>query len=70
LPDGLVSFVENVIVTRRCELRSRWRALTSFDLAVLALVWLRGGDTFVQFGRHFGISTDTAWRYAALSGRR
>jgi len=64
LPDELVSFVENVIATRRSELRSPWRALTSFDQAVLTLVWLRDGDTFAQLGSHFGISTDTAWRYA------
>lgn len=64
LPDELVSFVENVIATRRSELRSPWRALASFDQAVLTLVWLRDGDTFAQLGRHFGISTDTAWRYA------
>jgi len=64
LPDELVSFVENVIATRRSELRSPWRALTSFDQAVLTLVWLRDGDTFAQLGSHFGVSTDTAWRYA------
>lgn len=64
LPDELVSFVENVIATRRSELRSPWRALTSFDQAVLTLVWLRDGGTFAQLGRHFGVCTDTAWRYA------
>ena len=69
LPDELVSFVGNVIATRRSEVRSPWRALTSFDQAVLALVWLRDGDTFAQLGRHFGISTDTAWRYATEAMR-
>ena len=64
LPAELVSVVENVIATRRSERRSPWRKLTSFDQAVLALVWLRDGDTFAQLGRRFGISTDTAWRYA------
>ena len=64
LPAELVSFVETVIATRRSERRSPWRKLTCFDQAVLALVWLRDGDTFAQLGRHFGISTDTAWRYA------
>lgn len=63
LPDELVSFVENVVAARRSELRSPWRALTSFDQAVLTLVWLRDGDTFAQLGAHFGVSTDTAWRY-------
>jgi hypothetical protein len=69
LPDELVSFVENVIATRRSELRSPWRVLTSFDQAVLTLVWLRDGDTFAQLGRHFGVSTDTAWRYATEAMR-
>jgi DDE superfamily endonuclease/Helix-turn-helix of DDE superfamily endonuclease len=69
LPDELVSFVENVIATRRSEVRSPWRTLTSFDQAVLTLVWLRDGDTFEQLGRHFGISTDTAWRYATEAMR-
>lgn len=64
LPAGLVSFVGNVIATRSSELRSPWRARTSFDQAVLTLVWLRDGDTFAQLGAHFGVSTDTAWRYA------
>lgn len=64
LPDELVSFVENVIAARRSDLRSPWRAVASFDQAVLTLVWLRDGDTFAQLGSHFGVSTDTAWRYA------
>jgi hypothetical protein len=52
LPGELVSFVENVVATRRGELRSPWRVLTSFDRAVPALVWLRGHDSphcFVRF---------------------
>jgi hypothetical protein len=69
LPDELVSFVENVIAARRSEKRSPWRALTSFDQAVLTLVWLRDGDTFAQLGAHFGVSTDTAWRYATEAMR-
>jgi hypothetical protein len=69
LPGELVSFVENVIATRSGELCSPRRALTSFDQAVLALVWLRDGDTFEQLGLHFGISTDMAWRYATETMR-
>ncbi|MDK1477088.1 transposase family protein [Streptomyces sp. 549] len=63
LPDALVSWVEDLIGTRRCELSSPWRALTSFDQAVMVLVYLAKGDTFAQLGAHFGVSTDTAWRY-------
>jgi len=62
LPDELVSFAENVIATRRSELRSPRRALTSFDQAVLTLVWLRDGDTFAQLG--FGVErlASRGWR--------
>ncbi|MFZ3475720.1 transposase family protein [Streptomyces sp. 4.24] len=37
--------------------------LTSFDQAVMFLVWMSKGDTYAQLGAHFGVSTDTAWRY-------
>lgn len=40
LSDELVSFVEDVIAARRSEVRSPWRTLTSFDQAVLTLVWV------------------------------
>ncbi|MBW1601822.1 transposase family protein [Streptomyces sp. JJ66] len=40
-----------------------WRALTSWDQAMMLLVWLAKGDTFAQLGAHFGVSTDPAWRY-------
>lgn len=43
--------------------------MTSFDQAVLTLVWLRDGDAFAELGEHFGVSTDTAWRYATDSVR-
>ncbi|MFE7404230.1 transposase family protein [Streptomyces sp. NPDC057557] len=37
--------------------------MTSYDQAVMVLVWFAKGDTFAQLGSHFGVSTDTAWRY-------
>lgn len=65
LPDALVSWVEDLIGTRRCETRSPWRKLTSYDQAVMLLVRLAKGGTFAQLGAHFGVSTDTAWRYVS-----
>jgi hypothetical protein len=29
----------------------------------MLLVWSAKGDTFAQLGAHFGVATDTAWRY-------
>jgi hypothetical protein len=63
LPDDLVSWLENLIATRRSELGGSWRKLPSFDQAIMVLVYLAKGDTFAQLGAHFGVSTDTAWRY-------
>jgi hypothetical protein len=63
LPDDLISWLENLIATRRSELGGAWRALTSYDQAVMVLVWMAKGDAFAQLGAHFGVSTDTAWRY-------
>ena len=62
-PD-VVSAIENLIATRRSEVGSPWRALTSFDQAVLYLVWVRHDFTFAELGAHFGVSTDRAWAYA------
>jgi hypothetical protein len=63
VPEDLVSWLENLIAARRSDAGGSWRALTSFDQAVMLLVWLAKGDTFAQLGAHFGVATDTAWRY-------
>ncbi|MEE1802981.1 MULTISPECIES: hypothetical protein [unclassified Streptomyces] len=52
LPDALVSWVEDLIGTRRCELAGPWRKLTTFDQAVMLLVHLAKGDTFAGKGRN------------------
>lgn len=62
-PD-VVSAIENLVATRRSEIGSPWRALTSFDQAVLYLVWIHHDFTFAELAAHFGISTDRAWAYA------
>ncbi|WP_367141170.1 MULTISPECIES: transposase family protein [Streptomyces] len=63
VPSDLVSWLENLIAARRSDAGGTWRTLTSWDQAVLLLVWLSKGDTFPQLAAHFGVSTDTAWRY-------
>jgi hypothetical protein len=63
VPADLVSWLENLIATRRSERGGAGYALTSFDQAVLTLVWFAKGDTYAELGAHFGVSTDTAWRY-------
>jgi DDE superfamily endonuclease len=62
-PD-VVSAIGNLVATRRSEPRSPWRALTSFDQAVLHPVWIRHDFTFAEPGAHFGISTDRGRAYA------
>jgi hypothetical protein len=56
LSEDLVSWLENLIGTRRSDVGSPWRALTSLDQAVMVLVWLAKGDTFAQLGAHFAES--------------
>jgi hypothetical protein len=63
VPSDLVSWLENLIAARRSEAGGSWRTLTSWDQAVMVLVWMAKGDTFAQLAAHFGTSTDTAWRY-------
>ena len=60
----MVSAIENLVATRRSEIGTPWRALTSFDQAVLYLVWILHDFMFEQFGEHFSVSTDRAWAYA------
>ena len=63
VPEDLVSWLENLIATRRGEAGGSWRALTSWDQAILVLVWFIKGDSYPELGRHFGIGTETARRY-------
>ncbi|WP_093804099.1 transposase family protein [Streptomyces sp. Wb2n-11] len=63
VPSDLASWLENLITARRDEAEGSWRILTPWDQTVPALVRMTKGDTFEQPGKHFGTSTDTAWRY-------
>jgi hypothetical protein len=62
-PD-VISAIETLVATRGSEIGSPWRALTSFDQAVLYLVWIRHDFTFAELGAHFGVSTNRAKAYA------
>ncbi|CCK24497.1 hypothetical protein BN159_0118 [Streptomyces davaonensis JCM 4913] len=54
VPHELVEHVSWLIYARRCEQGTRWRKLSCFRQALLALA---------QLGAGFGISEATAWRY-------
>ncbi|MBB1246442.1 hypothetical protein GL263_23230 [Streptomyces durbertensis] len=60
---ALVFWLEDLIGARRCETGSPWRKLTSRAQAVMLLVWLAKCEAFAQVAAHFGVATDTAWRY-------
>lgn len=63
VPSDLVSWLENLIAARRSEAGGSWRALTSWDQAIVLLVFFARGETFAQLGAHFGIGNETARRY-------
>jgi hypothetical protein len=50
----------------RAQIGSRWRKLSPGQQALLALAYLRKGETFAELAAGFGIGTATGWRYAAL----
>lgn len=60
VPEELVSWVENVVAARRSERGGCWYALTSWDVAVMTLVWLIKGATYQQLAADFGVSVGTA----------
>ena len=59
----LVEHVSWLLYSRRRELNSRWRKLSCFKQALLALAHLRKNETFAQLGAGFGVSEMIAWRY-------
>ncbi|RPE34407.1 DDE superfamily endonuclease [Kitasatospora cineracea] len=63
VPHELVEHVSWLIHTRRCELGSRWRKLSCFKQALLALAHLRKNETFARVAAGFGVSEATAWQY-------
>lgn len=63
VPHELVAYVAWLVYARRRALRSRWRKLSCFKQALLALAHLRKNETYRQVGAGLGVSGATAWRY-------
>lgn len=53
-----------VIRRHRRQIGSPWRKLSAGQRALLALAYLRKGETFAELAAGFGVGTATAWRYA------
>jgi hypothetical protein len=69
-----LNYAAGVIRRHRRQISSRWRKLNPGQQALLALAYLRKGETFTDLAAGAGISTATAWRYineavALLSAR-
>jgi DDE superfamily endonuclease/Helix-turn-helix of DDE superfamily endonuclease len=52
-----------IIRRHRRQIGSPWRKLCPGRQALLALAYLRKGETFAELAAGFGVSTTTAWRY-------
>ena len=52
-----------IIRRHRAAIGSPWRTLNPGQRALLALVYLRKGETFAELAAGFGVGTSTAWRY-------
>src|SRR6266481_4227651 len=50
---------------RRRQIGSPWRKLGPGQQSLLALAYLRKGETFAELAAGFGIGTATAWRYVS-----
>ncbi len=51
------------IRAHRQQRRSRWRCLEPGQQALLALAYLRNGDTYTRLAAGFAVGVATAWRY-------
>ncbi|MGW4626916.1 transposase family protein [Streptomyces rubiginosohelvolus] len=51
------------LAVRRAEIGTRWRRLTAGRQALLALAYLRCGDTYAQLAAGFGVGIATVYRY-------
>jgi transposase len=63
VPREVVACVAALIAMHRADTGSRWRRLRPYRQAVLALVWMRKGETFASLAAGFGIGVSTAHRY-------
>ena len=69
LSRATLSYVAGVIRRHRRQIGSCWRKLNPGRQALLVLAYLRKGETFADLAAGFGVSTATAWRYAAETVR-
>jgi hypothetical protein len=73
LSSQTLAYTAGVIRRHRRQIGSPWRKLSAGQQALLALAYLRKGETFAELAAGFGVGTATAWRYAtktvALLGR-
>jgi len=64
LSSRTLNFVAGMIRRHRRSIGSRWRKLAPGRQALLALVYLKKGETYPDLAAGFGVGTATAWRYA------
>jgi hypothetical protein len=69
LSRATLCYVAGVIRRHRRQIGSCWRKLNPGRQALLVLAYLRKGETFADLAAGFGVSTATAWRYAAETVR-
>jgi Helix-turn-helix of DDE superfamily endonuclease len=60
-----LTYIAGVIRRHRAHIGSPWRKLSPGRQDLLALAYLRKGETFAELAAGFGVGTATAWRYAS-----
>ena len=65
LSSRTLNFVAGVIRRHRRSIGSRWRKLPPGRQALLALAYLKKGETYPDLAAGFGVGLATAWRYAS-----
>ena len=58
-----LTYTAGIIRRHRRQIGSPWRKLPPGRQALLALAYLRKGETFAELAAGFGVGTATAWRY-------
>jgi len=63
LSSKTLTFVSGLIRRHRAAIGSPWRKLNAGRQALLALAYLRNGETYAGLAAGFEVGTATAWRY-------
>jgi hypothetical protein len=63
LSRSTLEYLSGVLRRHRTQIRSKGRALTTGQQALMTLAYLKNGETFAQLGAGFKVGTTTAWRY-------